>query len=159
MPLYFYLLGGKTEFDAYTKRIFHGIYLYQIKDFKMKSFKKLKKHNPNGLMIAISPNATKEQLIEYIRVHYKNNHIRTLMGGQKALIVRSNSKDDKHKKIYRLCDKYTKKSLKDLNKILGKKYPYKWGAIAELAQQEIGVKINPDTLRTTYYREKDKMNL
>ena len=91
-----------------------------------------------------------------IEQQYKDNHIRVLMNGIKAIKIRPYSKQELYEKVYMIYLNHKDKSQEKLNDIVGYESRSKNMAIAQIASNELSQKIEPEKLSTIIYRMKKR---
>jgi len=156
MYLAAYLTDGKSGIEFLTKLApkSYGISAHSIRGVSKTDLDLLKKQYPNGVLFVVSPDISKEEVLDYFRRIYKTSSSfmrMMMMGEQKAIRVRSYSQSEKQNRIY-LFWLNQKESLSTLNRKSGHNDYDKFAAIARIIPKELGGPMKAEKLRTIIQR-------
>ncbi len=147
-----YMMDGIDGVKFVTEYKAYGISALVLERTDEKELKRLKKEYPGGTLFVISPDVSKESVLDYFRELYKTNYIRALMmDSKKAKRFRQATRAELHNKVYTFWQNQHQ-NLAELNRKSGHKDYDKIAAVARIMPKELGGPMKTEKLRTIIER-------
>lgn len=155
-----YLLFGRKEIKIFGEKTklpqikYFNIRMQRIKTLNDDDINYIRNTNPSGVLIMVTPDITKDELLKFVDKEYQN--LRILIGRQKPISLKDNHKREEHQKIYRFWKSYSRMTIKKLRSITGQMNYNKSDAVSFILNRDYKIEVRPDNLRTIVSRMKKR---